>query len=92
MMRRSPFRYFKTSPEIIRLAVMLYIRFLLSFRKGGGLLHENDIDWNQMSAWPRGKMNDINILQVEKVRRRSRFLRHLPHRNCSPRQSRLEFS
>ncbi|WP_291910521.1 hypothetical protein [Marinobacter sp.] len=23
----NPFRYFKTSPEIIRLAVMLYIRF-----------------------------------------------------------------
>jgi hypothetical protein len=26
----NPFRYFKTSPEIIRLAVMLYIRFPLS--------------------------------------------------------------
>jgi putative transposase len=30
MTKRSPFRYFKTSPEIIRLAVMLYIRFPLS--------------------------------------------------------------
>ncbi|MDF1715755.1 MAG: IS6 family transposase, partial [Antarcticimicrobium sp.] len=27
MTRRSPFRYFKTSPEIIRLAVMMYVRF-----------------------------------------------------------------
>jgi hypothetical protein len=26
----NPFRYFKTSPEIIRLAVMLYVRFPLS--------------------------------------------------------------
>ena len=26
MMKRSPFKYFKTSPEIIRLAVMLYVR------------------------------------------------------------------
>ena len=26
MTQRSPFRYFKTSPEIIRLAVMLYFR------------------------------------------------------------------
>jgi hypothetical protein len=25
MAKRSPFRYFKTSPEIIRLAVILYI-------------------------------------------------------------------
>ncbi len=32
MTRRSPFRYFKTSPEIIRLAVMLYVRFPLSLR------------------------------------------------------------
>jgi|TARA_B110000093_G_scaffold147414_1_gene159930 hypothetical protein len=28
MKKHSPFRYFKTSPEIIRLAVMLYVRFL----------------------------------------------------------------
>lgn len=26
MAHRSPFRYFKASPEVIRLAVMLYIR------------------------------------------------------------------
>jgi putative transposase len=31
-MSTNPFRYFKTSPEIIRLAVMLYIRFPLSLR------------------------------------------------------------
>ena len=29
---KNPFRYFKTSPEIIRLAVMLYVRFPLSLR------------------------------------------------------------
>ena len=28
----NPFRYFKTSPEIIRLAVLIYIRFPLSLR------------------------------------------------------------
>ena len=32
MTKRSPFRYFKTSPEIIRLAVMLYVRYPLSLR------------------------------------------------------------
>jgi len=32
MTKRSPLRYFKTSPEIIRLAVMLYVRFPLSLR------------------------------------------------------------
>jgi len=25
MSKRSPFKYFKTSPEIIRLAVMMYV-------------------------------------------------------------------
>jgi putative transposase len=44
MTRRSPFRYFKTSPEIIRLAVMLYVRFPLSLRNVEDLLHERGID------------------------------------------------
>jgi transposase-like protein len=40
MTKHSPFRYFKTSPEIIRLAVMLYVRFPLSLRNVEDLLHE----------------------------------------------------
>jgi len=32
MTKHSPFRYFKTSPEAIRLTVMLYVRFPLSLR------------------------------------------------------------
>jgi len=44
MTKRSPFRCFKTSPEIIRLAVMLYIRFPLSLRNVEDLLHERGID------------------------------------------------
>jgi putative transposase len=41
-MSSSPFRYFKTSLEIIRLAVMLYVRFPL--RNVEDLLHERGID------------------------------------------------
>lgn len=44
MAQRSPFRYFKTSPEIIRLAVVMYIRFPLSLRNVEDLLHERGID------------------------------------------------
>ena len=44
MTKRSPFKYFKTSPEIIRLAVMLYVRFPLSLRNVEDLLHERGID------------------------------------------------
>ena len=38
------FKYFKTSPEIIRFAVMLYIRYPLSLRQVEDLLHERGID------------------------------------------------
>lgn len=43
MTKPSPFRYFKTSPEIIRLAVMLYLRLALSLRNMEDLLHERGI-------------------------------------------------
>lgn len=38
MTKLDPFRYFKTSREIIRLAVMLYVRFSLSLRNVEDLL------------------------------------------------------
>ena len=44
MPQRSPFGYFKTSPEIIRLAVMMYVRFPLSLRNVEDLLHERGIE------------------------------------------------
>jgi len=44
MKNSNPFRYFKTSPEIIRLAVMMYVRFPLSLRNVEDLLHERGID------------------------------------------------
>ena len=40
----NPFRYFKTSPEIIRLAVMLYVKYPLSLRNVEDLLAERGID------------------------------------------------
>ena len=40
---KNPFRYFKTSPEIIRLAVMMVVRFPLSLRNVEDLLHERGI-------------------------------------------------
>ena len=44
MTKSDPFSYFKTSREIIRLAVMLYVRFPLSLRNVEDLLHERGID------------------------------------------------
>jgi putative transposase len=44
MTKRSPFRYFKTGPEIICLAAMLYVRFSLSLRNAEDFLHERGIE------------------------------------------------
>ena len=41
---KNPFKYFKTSPEVIRLAVMLYIRYPLSLRQVEDILFERGID------------------------------------------------
>ena len=41
---QNPFRYFNSSPEIIRLAVMMYVRFPLSLRQVEDLLFERGID------------------------------------------------
>jgi putative transposase len=44
MSRVNPFKYYKTSPEIIKLAVMYYVRFPLSLRQVEDILHERGID------------------------------------------------
>lgn len=58
------FKYFKTSPEIIKCAVMYYIRYPLSLRQVEDILHERSIDichetirywWNKFgSLFSRG--------------------------------------
>ena len=40
----SPFRYFNSSPEVIRRVVMIYVRFPLSLRNVEDLLFERGID------------------------------------------------
>ena len=40
----NPFRWFDSSPEVIRLVVMLYVKYPLSLRNVEDLLHERGID------------------------------------------------
>ena len=40
----SPFRYFNSSPEVIWLVVLMYVRFPLSLRNVEDLLSERGID------------------------------------------------
>jgi len=44
MTTQNVFKYFKTNPEIIRLAVMYYVRYPLSFRQVEDILHERGVD------------------------------------------------
>jgi putative transposase len=50
MSKPVPFRYFKISREIIRLAVMMCVRFPLSLCNFGDLLHERGIDVSHESV------------------------------------------
>lgn len=53
MTKRCPFRYFKSNPEIIRLAVMMYVRFPLSLLNVEDLLNERgiDISYETVRVW-----------------------------------------
>ena len=70
----SPFRYFNFSPEIIRLAVMLYVKYPLSLRNVEDLLFERGIDithetvrywWNRFGPLFAG---DIRRQRVSRMR------------------------
>ena len=41
---RNPFRCFNSSPEVIRLVVMMYVRYPLSLRQVEDILFERGID------------------------------------------------
>ena len=52
----NPFRYFNSSPEVIRLVVMMYVRYPLSLRNVEDLLAERGIDISHETArfwWSR---------------------------------------
>tara|TARA_A100001391_G_scaffold178247_1_gene142601 strand:- start:836 stop:1120 length:285 start_codon:yes stop_codon:yes gene_type:complete len=65
---RNPFKYFKTSPEIIRLAVMMYVRFPLSLRNVEDLLHERGIDITHETV--RFWRNRFGLLFAKSIRKR----------------------
>ena len=83
MSRPNPFRYFKTSPEIIRLAMMTYVRFPLSLRNVEDLLHERGIDVSHETArfwWNRfGPMfaAEIKRRRVDQMRAFSNWRWHV---------------
>lgn len=77
------FKYFKTSPEIIKLAVMMYVRFPLSLRNVEDRLHERGIDISHESVrswWNRfGPVfaADIRKNRISRMRAYSNWQWHL---------------
>lgn len=73
-MNKDPFRYYITSPEFIQLAVIMYVRFPLSFRNVEDLLHERGIDIYHESV--RKWVSRFGPMFAEKIRtKRASFTR-----------------
>ena len=68
MSKPNPFKGFHSSPEVIRLAVMLYVRFPLSLRNVEDLLHERgiDISYETVRFW----WNRFGPMFAAEIRRR----------------------
>ena len=73
----SPFRYFNSSPEVIRLVVMMYVRFPLSLRNVEDLLFERGIDichetvrhwWNRFGPLFAGDIRRQRVSQMRGLR------------------------
>ena len=83
MSKSNPFKGFHSSPEIIRLAVMLYVRFPLSLRNVEDLLHERgvDISYETVRFWWRrfGPMfaAEIRRRRVDRMRAFSNWRWHV---------------
>jgi putative transposase len=79
----DPFRWFDSSPEVIRLVVMMYVRYPLSLRNVEDLLHERGIDLCHETVrlwWRRfGPMfaNEIRKKRVEAMRQQTHWRWHL---------------
>ena len=58
----NPFRYFNSSPEVIRLVVMMYVRYPLSLRNVEDLLAERGIDISHETVrfWWNGSVRPIS--------------------------------
>ena len=69
----SPFRYFNSSPEVIRLVVLMYVRFPLSLRNVEDLLFERGIDlchetvrfwWNRFGPMFAGEIRRQRVSRM----------------------------
>ena len=74
---KNPFRYFNSSPEVIRLAVMMYVRYPLSLRQVEDLLFERGIDicYETVRFW-WNRFGPIFAAEIRKRRVQNRSYSH----------------
>jgi hypothetical protein len=82
---RNPFRYFNSSPEVIRLVVMMYVRYPLSLRNVEDLLAERGIDISHETV--RFWWNRFGSMFAAEIRKR-RVAHMRGYRCCSDKPSR----
>ena len=79
----SPFRWFDSSPEVIRLVVLMYVRYPLSLRNVEDLLFERGIDichetvrkwWNRFGPMIA---SEIRRKRVQRMRQFTHWRWHL---------------
>ena len=74
----NPFRYFNSSPEVIRLVVMMYLRYPLSLRNVEDLLAERGIDISHETV--RFWWNRFGPMFAAEIRKgRVAHMRSYPH-------------
>ncbi len=70
---RNSFRYFNSSPEVIRLTVMMYIRCPQSLRQVEDLLNERGIDiWHETVRYWWNRFSPLFAAEIRKRRIRNR--------------------
>jgi putative transposase len=76
MSQPNPFRHFKTSPEVVRLAVLMYVRFPLSLLIVKDLLHQRGIEVGHQAAcfrWNRSGPMFVAEIKSKRIHRMHAF-------------------
>ena len=71
---RNPFRYFNSSPEVIRLGVVMHIRYPLSLKEVDYILFERGVDISHETVrfwWNRFGPMFASEIRKRRVRHRS---------------------
>ena len=70
----NPFRYFNSSPEVIRTAVLMYVKYPLSVRNVEDLLAERGIDISQETVRQRwNRFGPLFAAEIKKKRISARY-------------------